>query len=107
MNKGQCSKVYPLFFIGHSNSQEDRYKASSGGIGTAIIKYLLSKPEYGTSITFLFDRKECKYIPKIIHSPEELNICGSIYHDIDIAQFLAKHMQEVESGLVNHQSSVR
>lgn len=100
MNKEQPFGSSSSFFIGHSTSQEDRYKASSGGIGTAIIKYLLSKPEYGTSITFVFDCKGCKYVPKMIHSSEELNICGSIYHDIDIAQFLAKHVQDIESGLV-------
>ena len=37
------------FYMCHSNNKEDRFKASSGGIGTAIVKYLLQK-DYGTSI---------------------------------------------------------
>ena len=35
------------FYMCHSNNKEDRFKASSGGIGTAIVKYLLQK-DYGT-----------------------------------------------------------
>lgn len=88
------------YYIGHTTNAEDRYKASSGGLGTAIIKYLLSKPDYGTGITFTFNKEECKYQPNLIHSASELNICGSIYHDIDIARFIAQNIKGISDGLV-------
>ena len=76
------------YFIGHVNDSEHRYKASSGGIGTMLQKHLLSTGQYGTSITFQFNAKRCMYEAKLIHTAEEVNICGSIYQDINIAQFV-------------------
>lgn len=88
------------YYIGYTTNINDRYKATSGGIGTAIIKYLLSTPEYGTSITFIFDKDKCMYQPCLIHSESYLNVCGSIYHDVDIARFIAKNIYEITGGLV-------
>lgn len=44
------------FYIGHTTNNTIRYQASSGGIGTTITQYLLSQSEYGTSISFVFDK---------------------------------------------------
>ena len=44
------------YYIGYSTDDLIRYKASSGGIGTSIIKYLLSTSEYDTSMTFVYDK---------------------------------------------------
>lgn len=88
------------YFIGHASDSEIRFKASSGGIGTAVTRYLLSLPEFNTSITLVFDRKKCQYTPRIIHSASEINICGSVYHDIDIPRFLKDNLEQVEGGVV-------
>ena len=56
-----------FYYIGYSTNPTIRKKASSGGIGTAITRYLLSQPEFGTSLTFIFDKNKCMYVPKIIH----------------------------------------
>lgn len=87
------------FYMCHSNNKEDRFKASSGGIGTAIVKYLLQK-DYGTSMTFVFDKEKCMYVPKMIHSHSEVNICGSIYQDIDIYGFIKANINEIRNGMV-------
>lgn len=55
------------YYIGYSTDDLIRYKASSGGIGTSIIKYLLSTSEYDTSMTFVYDKEKCGYIPKLIY----------------------------------------
>lgn len=88
------------FHIGYSNNKEERYKASSGGIGTAIVKHLLQKTDYGTSLTFVFDKGKCMYVPKIIHSDSEINVCGSIYQDIDIYRFIKDNVNEIRNGMV-------
>lgn len=89
-----------LFYIGYAADHDVRFKASSGGVGTAIMHYLLSQPEYGTGLTFVFDSESCKYVPKLIHSADDINICGSIYHDIDIIGFIRKHIPEIKGEMV-------
>lgn len=66
------------YYIGHSNEEDIRFKSSSGGIGTAIIQYLLSLPEYGTSMTFVFNKEKCAYEPKLIYSFGEYNNNSSL-----------------------------
>lgn len=88
------------YYIGHVNDAVHRYKAASGGIGTMLQKYLLSTGQYGTSITFLFNSEKYMYEPKLIHSAEEVNICGSIYQDISIAHFVRDHIKEISNGIV-------
>ena len=88
------------YFIGHVNDAQHRYKASSGGIGTMLQKHLLSMGQYGTSITFQFNSGICMYEPIMIHSAEEVNVCGSIYQDINIAQFIQEHIEEITNGII-------
>ena len=88
------------YFIGHVKDHEHRYKASSGGIGTMLQKYLLSTGQYGTSITFQFNTEKCMYEAQLIHSAEDVNVCGSIYQDINIAQFVHNHIEEITKRIV-------
>lgn len=88
------------YYVGYSTDKEIRHKASSGGVGTAIIKYLFSLPEYSTSITFVYDKEKCGYILKLIHSFDEFNICGSIYQDIDIFSFIKNNLSNIKDGIV-------
>ena len=88
------------YYIGHIVDQDICYRASSGGIGTAIVKYLFSFPEYKTSVTFYFDEENCRYIPKLIYQASDINICGSIYQDIDLVGFIRQHLSEISGGIV-------
>ena len=88
------------YYIGHSTDTKIRFEASSGGIGTAITRYLLSLPEYETGITLVFDRDKCQYVPHIIHSADEINVCGSVYHDIDIPRFLRENAELLTGGVI-------
>lgn len=88
------------YYIGFSKKEDDRFRASSGGIGTAIIRHLLSLPEYGTSITFYFDVDLCKYIPKLIFLEKDINVCGSIYQDIDLIRFVRDNIENIKNGIV-------
>lgn len=91
---------YPLYYTGHSCNEQERFRASSGGIGTAITSYLLRKDEFDTSITFVFDRESCMYKPHIIHNAEEINNCGSIYQDINIYHYVKQHISDIGKGVV-------
>ena len=91
---------FDKYYIGYSLDAEIRYKASSGGVGTAIIQYLLSLPDFDTAISFDFSQKDCMFIPKIIHAAEEVNVCGSIYHDIDLIRFVKNNIGNIVGGIV-------
>lgn len=88
------------FYIGHTTNNTIRYQASSGGIGTTITQYLLSQSEYGTSISFVFDKQNCMYTPQLIYSASEINVCGSIYQDINIIEFIQKNLDKIQGGIV-------
>ncbi|WP_405332246.1 Coenzyme F420 hydrogenase/dehydrogenase, beta subunit C-terminal domain [Fibrobacter sp.] len=88
------------YYIGYSKNTDDRFKASSGGVGTAIMRYLLSQPEYGTAITFAFDAALCMYVPKMIYSDKEINVCGSVYQDIDLIRFVKDNLSNIKDGIV-------
>lgn len=89
-----------MYYIGYSNDQNIRYKASSGGIGTTFLKYMLSLHDYDTAITFYFDPKSCQYKPRLIYNIEDLNICGSIYQDIDLVSFIRQNIDDIRNGIV-------
>ena len=92
----ECNEYY----IGFSKNDDDRYKASSGGVGTAVMRYLLSQPEYGTGITFVFDATLSMYVPKMIYSEKDINVCGSVYQDIDLIHFIKDNIANIKDGLV-------
>lgn len=88
------------YYIGHATNKCIRYQASSGGIGSVITKYLLSLNEYGTSISFMFDKEKCMYQPKLIYKEEDLNICGSIYQDINLIDFIKNNIKHIKKGII-------
>ena len=88
------------YYIGYSLSIEERFKASSGGIGTAITRYLLDSQTYGTSITFTYNVSQHKYEPRFIYNSSEINKCGSIYQDLNIAKFVKDNIHDIYRGIV-------
>lgn len=54
-------------YVGYSTDEYIRYHATSGGVGTALIKYMFEKGIINTSISFDFDASTLRYNPKIIH----------------------------------------
>ncbi|MBO8478446.1 MAG: Coenzyme F420 hydrogenase/dehydrogenase, beta subunit C-terminal domain [Bacteroidetes bacterium] len=84
-------------YIGNSSDPNIQYKASSGGIGTEIIKYLLENKVYQTAVSFYFCSEECCYKPRLIYTFDDYNVCGSIYQDIDLVGFIRQNI-----GLIKH-----
>ena len=88
------------FYFGYAKDCQIRYKAASGGVGTAFIKYLLSTPDYGTALTFSFNRERCMYEPKLVYTFEDINICGSIYQDVDLVKYISENIANIKKGIV-------
>lgn len=88
------------FFIGHATDADVRYRASSGGIGTTVTRFLLERGAFGTALSFYFNRAIKMYEPKLIHSVKDLNVCGSIYQDINIVDFVKEHLSQITNGLI-------
>lgn len=85
-------------YIGYSTNPNIRFAATSGGVGTSILKYLFEKDIIQTSITFDFDKKDLQYKPRLIHHFEEYNINSSIYHEIKLINFIKKHIQDIKGN---------
>lgn len=86
-------------YIVKSQSEEIRYKASSGGAGSTIIKYLFDTKKINTAISFIYDTTQYRYQPILIHSYKEYKQVGSIYHDINIVKYLSENITKIKGGL--------
>lgn len=89
-----------FYYIGYTEDDQIRYESASGGIGTTIIKHLLESGAYGTSMTFAFDVRECKYVPQLIYNYDNYNNCGSIYQDTDTIQFIKSNIGKIRNGII-------
>lgn len=83
-------------YIGYSNDENIRYKATSGGIGSTVIKYLFENNIIQTSITFEFNSQTLEYEPKLIYSYDEYHITGSIYHEIKLIKYIKEHINFIK-----------
>lgn len=88
------------YYIGYSEDSSIRYNASSGGIGSAIIQYLLNSPDFGTALSFSFNEKECRYEPTLIYRFLDYHNYGSIYQDVDVVSFLKDNIKKIENGII-------
>lgn len=96
----EYSSAQKRYFIGYTTDSVIRYSSSSGGVGTAIIKYLLESGVFGTAMTFVFDNNQSRYYPKLIFNYSEYNNCGSIYQDTDNIGFIKENINRIENGIV-------
>ena len=85
-------------YLGYSTNEEIRYKATSGGVGTSIIKYLFDYGLIDYSISFGFDNNTLSYKPELITSFREYKICGSIYQEMDYIDYIKSILSEIKSG---------
>ena len=82
-------------YVGYSADADIRFKATSGGVGTSLIKWMFDKGIIGTSVSFDFDADSLRYDSKMIHSFSEYAICGSIYQEVDLVGFIKSHTDEI------------
>lgn len=82
-------------YSAYSNDPAIRFMATSGGVGTTLLKAVFDQYVEISSISFRFDPKSLKYQPYIIHSFSEYIVTGSIYHEIDLCGFIVDHISEI------------
>lgn len=87
-------------YIGYSTDKDIRFQATSGGIGTSLIKWLFEKGYVQTSISFSFNSSTLKYDPKLIYRYEDYEISGSIYQEIDIINFIKNNTHKIKGSFV-------
>lgn len=75
-------------YIGYSLDENIRYRSTSGGIGTSIVKYLLENNIVDFALSFKYNNLLGRYEPTLIKSFLDYCITGSIYHEIDMVACL-------------------
>lgn len=83
----------------HANDETVRYKGSSGGVITQIIKYLFETRQINSAISFKFAGTNL-FEPFIINNFNDYNQIGSIYHEINIFKYLKQNINFVRSPVV-------
>ena len=76
-----------------------RYKASSGGVVSAIIRYLFEEGRIQNAVSYEFDKYEW-FKPKLINSYEEYHIVGSIYHDVELIKFVKDNATDMKGRIL-------
>lgn len=94
----KTTKTMKETYIGYSTDNTIRYNATSGGVGSSILKYLFDEGIIQTSITFDYNQKQLEYVPRLIHDYKDYKITGSIYHEIKLVQFIKEHIAEIKGG---------
>lgn len=82
-----------------SSNDEIRYRGSSGGVITQIIKFLFETSQIKSAINFRFSGVEL-FEPKLIYSFEEYEHTGSVYHEINIYKFLKENINQLQSPIL-------
>lgn len=85
-------------YIGYSNDPVIRYKATSGGVGSSIVKYLFEQKLIDYALSYRFNQEDLKYYPCLVTSFDDYNISGSIYQEFDMVSFYRQKLSESLSG---------
>jgi coenzyme F420-reducing hydrogenase beta subunit len=91
-----CKACYILC----SADYDTRYKGASGGFVTELTRYLYEKGRIQTSINFQFSHTDELFTPSLIHSFDEYNQVGSIYHEINIVKFVKDNLSEIRGTVL-------
>lgn len=85
-------------YIGYSTDQRIRFEATSGGVGSAIIKYLLDNKIVEYALTFDYNNAIKKYYPKLISDFHDYVVTASIYHEMDMLSFYKEVFNDALCG---------
>lgn len=85
-------------YLAYSADPDLRYKGTSGGVGSALLKYLFEKGIIQTAVSFEYDAEKLQYVPRLIHAYEEYRPVGSIYHEIKLVDFIRQNAGAIRGG---------
>lgn len=85
---------------GYAADPTVRHAATSGGVGSTIIRYLLESGAVAAAVSFTFDPHTLRYRPHIVTSAADYASVGSIYHEVDLLGFLRELAGSLRGPLV-------
>lgn len=88
-----------LTYIGYAIDENLRFHSSSGGITTAIVKYLFDSGYINTALACKFDEQKCQYTPTLIYSYNDYVMVGSVYQDLDVIGFIRNHINKIRGRI--------
>lgn len=87
-------------YIGYSTDTQIRKQATSGGVGSAIVKYLLDTKKTDYALSFDYDSDHVCYKPKFVSHFSDYNICGSIYQEMNLIDFMKSALPVKLGGVI-------
>ena len=84
--------------LAHAKDPELRRRGTSGGVGSALLKYLFDERRIQTAVSFDYDPAALQYVPKLIHSFAEYQPVGSIYHEVPLVDFIRRNVGAIRGG---------
>lgn len=95
-------------YIGHSTDETVRYKASSGGVGSSVVKYMLDTGEADYALSFTYDPESISYIPHFVSKFEDYSITGSIYQEMNVMSALKQFLEKFrDSGNIKQDDNLK
>ena len=81
-------------YIGYSSEDDIRLKATSGGIGTSIVKFLFDQKKIDFALSFEFNPQNLRYFPTFVTNFRDYNISGSVYQEMDMVSFYRRTLDK-------------
>lgn len=91
---------YNNTFLAYSTNSKVRFSATSGGICSAVIIYLLDNGIVKSALSFSYNRSKLKYEPRLINCADDYCISASVYHEIPLFAWIKNHVNEIQSPFV-------
>lgn len=83
--------------IAYTSDRNLRHVATSGGIGSRIIKELFTNNYICSAISYTFNKGTRQYEPQIIYDWDSYTPIGSIYHEIELFKFIKENIGQIKS----------
>lgn len=87
-------------FLGYSTNDDIRWNATSGGVCSGIIKYMLDSGMVRSALSFAYNEGTLQYEPRLIYRSSDYLVASSIYHEVKTVDFIKKHIHDIEGPFV-------
>ena len=81
-----------------ARDDEIRFRASSGGAVTALLKYLFDSGNIDQTVNYTFSATDL-YKPELINRFADYKITGSIYHETKLISFIRTHLDRIKTKI--------
>ena len=89
----------PLFLaIASAADHGVRHIGSSGGVITAVIKHLFETEQIASTVSYAFSGSDL-FVPYLAYSFDEYRQTGSVYHEVDLPNFLRRQIADIRSPI--------